>query len=273
MSPRKHLMLAMILAILFFKQCTSLSPQHPAQDTEVAGEVNRYCTVCHTTLSLPEENLIAPPLEAVKRRYLAEFPDRQEFVRRMTAFVINPQDSSALMYGAVRRFQVMPKQPVDSSLILAIAAFIFDQKLDQPEWFEGHYQQNHPESAAPARDYAALFSSLDQSIGLQLNQGLKWIIDPTIHRQIHLMQDYLVSLNQEFQMTDYPIIAQAIRIKLPHSDNSSDSGAGLYLKFQDVLETKIAYLEQAETKNQGEYALLEITRQLLLFDAYFMPRE
>lgn len=252
--------------------CNQTSNGKETQST-AAENVNRYCVVCHTSQNLPEESLIAPPLEAVKRRYQTEYPVRDTFIQQMTSFVLYPDHEKALMFGAVRRFQIMPKQPIDSSAIAEIAAFIFDNRLDQPDWFEAHYQQSHPQASASLPDYQDQFKQLDETMDLHLNEGAKWIIPNELFARVGQLQAYVNSLKSENSLEDYPIIAQAIRSKMPSTSMSAFDNNTVYRNFQSVLETKIAYLEQSETKEQGEYALLQINQQLLLFDAYFMAKE
>ena len=274
MIPAIQSRMPLLIFTLFFLvlACNQKSPDKEAQST-AAENLNRYCLVCHTSQNIPEENLIAPPLEAVKRRYLTEYPDRDTFILHMTSFLMHPDQEKALMFGAVRRFQVMPKQPVDSATVMQIAAFIYSRELDKPDWFEDHYLENHPEGSTDLPAYGELFSHLDQSMDLHLNDGVKWNVSPAIKDKIQGIQAYLSGLKSENSIEDYPVLSQALRSKLPMLPSEEDPAIQAYARYQDILEQKIAYLEQADSKEQGEFALLGIIKQVYLFDAYFQSTQ
>ena len=45
--------------------------------------------------------------------------------------------------GAVNQFKTMPKQDFKKKKKKKIAAYIYDNEIETPEWFEDHFQQNH----------------------------------------------------------------------------------------------------------------------------------
>jgi hypothetical protein len=47
------------------------------------------------------------------------------------------------MIGAVNKFKAMPKQAFTKDDLTKIATYIYDNEIKTPEWFEGHFQQNH----------------------------------------------------------------------------------------------------------------------------------
>jgi len=101
------------------------------------------CLICHGGAPSHDE-LIAPPMVAVQRRYKVQFDNKEEFVEGMVAWSLNPTAESALMRGAVKEFNVMPKPATKEEDLKTIAAFIYDNELEQPEWFEEHFNQMHP---------------------------------------------------------------------------------------------------------------------------------
>lgn len=111
-------------------------------DPEEAKELmEKHCYLCHSPSAAEEEGRIAPPMVAIKARYIdKEGYTREEFIQHVSDFVTNPTDDKALMYGAVRKFGVMPKQVFPDSAAMKIAAFMFDYKIEQPTWFKEHWQ-------------------------------------------------------------------------------------------------------------------------------------
>ncbi|MDK2771198.1 MAG: DUF3365 domain-containing protein [Flavobacterium sp.] len=111
-------------------------------DPEEAKELmEKHCYLCHSPSVAEDEGRIAPPMVAIKARYIdKEGYTREEFIQHVSDFVANPTDDNALMYGAVRKFGVMPKQVFPDSAAMKIAAFMFDYKIEQPTWFKEHWQ-------------------------------------------------------------------------------------------------------------------------------------
>ncbi len=106
--------------------------------------IDNTCLECHSATASMEDRM-APPLEAVKRHYLKEYPILEDFTGAVTSFVANPTEEKALLRGAVHRFGVMPQQALSQEDILAVATYIYQFELEKPEWFEGHYNEQHGE--------------------------------------------------------------------------------------------------------------------------------
>jgi len=99
------------------------------------------CNICHSP-SASEEKRLAPPMIAVKKHYISESTTKAEFINDIQEWVKEPSEGKAKMYGAIRRFGVMPKTPFPEETIEQIADFIFENDIEQPEWFEAHFQGN-----------------------------------------------------------------------------------------------------------------------------------
>jgi len=50
------------------------------------------------------------------------------------------------MFGSVRRFEVMQKLPYPEETIGQIADYIYDNDIEQPDWFQEHYEQMNREN-------------------------------------------------------------------------------------------------------------------------------
>lgn len=98
------------------------------------------CYVCHNP-SASQENMIAPPMVAVKRHYISENTTKESFISEMQNWIKNPNETDSKMPGAVKRFGVMPKTPYPDETIKQIADYIFDNDIEQPEWFEQHLNE------------------------------------------------------------------------------------------------------------------------------------
>lgn len=77
---------------------------------------------------------------AIKKHYINENTTKEEFVASMQAWIKNPNKEDAKMFGAVKRFGVMPKKAFPEKTIAQIADYMYDFQIEQPEWFEDHYK-------------------------------------------------------------------------------------------------------------------------------------
>jgi len=96
-----------------------------------------YCFACHNPTA-SHDNRLAPPMIAIKKHYINSDTTKEEFVNSIQAWIKNPNEDDAKMYGAVRRFGVMLKQPFAEDDLKLIADYMFDNDIEQPEWFEEH---------------------------------------------------------------------------------------------------------------------------------------
>jgi cytochrome c553 len=109
------------------------------------------CYLCHSPNAAENEGRIAPPMVAIKARYIdKEGYNKEEFITAVLSFVENPTADNALMYGAVKKHGVMPKQVFPVGSIAEIADFMFDYQIEEPTWFiehwEGHGNDNWTQS-------------------------------------------------------------------------------------------------------------------------------
>lgn len=100
-----------------------------------------HCYLCHSPSAPEGEGRIAPPMVAIKARYIdKEGYNKEEFIAAVKSFVENPSEDKALMYGAVRKHGLMPKQAFPDGSVERIATFMFDYQIEEPEWFKSHWQ-------------------------------------------------------------------------------------------------------------------------------------
>lgn len=104
--------------------------------------VETHCYVCHNPTIPDGLGRIAPPMVAIKARYLMNYTTKEEFVTHIVQFVDNPTEENAIMYGAVNRFKVMPKQVFPEGVVEKIANYMFDYQIEEPSWFKEHWESN-----------------------------------------------------------------------------------------------------------------------------------
>lgn len=99
------------------------------------------CYACHNPNIKSHDEILAPPFKAVKMHYMREYDNKEKFVDAMVDWVQHPDEEKALMFGAVKRFKVMPKLALSTEDLEKIAAYIYDNDVEQPEWMEEHMKE------------------------------------------------------------------------------------------------------------------------------------
>jgi hypothetical protein len=138
-------------AVVFFTSCNQTTKQAEYVDTfKQKSQANtletdkgyilmkNYCYACHNPNAVSHDSILAPPFRAVKIRYSRVYDNKKDFVNAIVSWAQNPDENKALMYGAVQRFKVMPKLPLETSDLEAIANYIYENDVEQPEWMEEH---------------------------------------------------------------------------------------------------------------------------------------
>ncbi|MFH4964566.1 hypothetical protein V8G69_06135 [Gaetbulibacter sp. M235] len=114
-----------------------LKKEHPGKKL-----LETHCYACHNP-TIPENNgRIAPPMIAIKTRYLRNEMSKEDFMNQVVTFASNPTKDKAILFGAVRRFGVMPKQQFPEGVVEKIAEYIYDNKIEEPDWFQDHMKGN-----------------------------------------------------------------------------------------------------------------------------------
>tara|TARA_R110002111_G_scaffold251556_1_gene316003 strand:- start:6231 stop:7253 length:1023 start_codon:yes stop_codon:yes gene_type:complete len=114
---------------------SSAATEHPGKKLMEAN-----CYVCHNPTAT-EADRIGPPMIAIKKHYINSETSKEDFIVSMQAWIKNPNAEDAKMYGAVKRFGVMPKQAFAEKTIKQIADYMYDFEIEQPEWFEDHFNK------------------------------------------------------------------------------------------------------------------------------------
>jgi cytochrome c553 len=143
-----------LLAITMLSSCKESKTTNYTSPTQVATETPAYtasnhpgkklletqCYVCHSP-SADHDGRIAPPMVAIKSHYMSDDTTKEQFANAMWSFVEKPTEEKSKMRGAVKRFGVMPYQPFNKEDIRLIAEYMYDYKIEEPEWFKQHIEE------------------------------------------------------------------------------------------------------------------------------------
>ncbi|MBZ9651882.1 c-type heme family protein [Psychroflexus montanilacus] len=115
-----------------------------SEELAVRGKtlMENKCYLCHSPKAA-EGSMIAPPMVALKAKYAEDATSKEEFIANIWNFVEQPTKEKAKLKGAVKRFGLMPYQPYKQEDIEAIAAFMYDYEIAEPEWFQKHWEEHH----------------------------------------------------------------------------------------------------------------------------------
>ena len=117
------------------------SPHINVAEDEGYTLMKSNCYICHNPNAASHDDIIAPPFKAVKNRYKKEYDTKEEFVNAVVNWVRNPLEEKALMYGAVEQYKVMPQMMVEVADLEKIAGYLYDNKVDEPEWMNEHMKE------------------------------------------------------------------------------------------------------------------------------------
>ncbi len=141
--PKNILFIIPLFLIVAVQHSFGQSNKEVLADAEVTKAPMMSCYVCHNPQSVSHDEILAPPLVAVKYRYKSAYPEKEAFINAMINFVKEPSEDKALMRGPVKRFGVMPTILLSDSQLKMIVGYIYDKALEEPDWFAQHFEAQH----------------------------------------------------------------------------------------------------------------------------------
>lgn len=114
------------------------------EDLAMQGEklLESYCYQCHDP-KMAEENILAPPMIAVKGEYITEGTTREDFVADLVLWMSNPRVENSKMPDAIAKWGLMNHQVYPDSVIIGIAKYMYDYEVEKPEWYKAHIEEMH----------------------------------------------------------------------------------------------------------------------------------
>lgn len=150
----KTKLIKLLVVLLLFSSCNKqkssedfgrrqATVKSESENAEALALFKQKCYACHSVTTKSHDEIIAPPMIAVKKRYSMQYDNKEDFVNAVVAYAADPKAENALMMGSVNKFKAMPKQAFEEADLRKIATYIYDNEIETPEWFEDHFQQNH----------------------------------------------------------------------------------------------------------------------------------
>ncbi len=138
---------------------TSTVNDHPGKKLM---EIN--CYACHNPTNGQEER-IAPPMIAIKEHYISNNTTKEQFIADIQDWIKKPSEARSKMPGAIRNFGLMPYAPFPEETVFQIADYLYDNDIEQPEWFEDHVKQERGMGQGMGR-------GMGQGMGRGMGQGM-----------------------------------------------------------------------------------------------------
>ena len=157
----------------------------PKEQVEGYILLKNNCYACHSATSKSHDDIIAPPMIAIKKRYTKSYATKEDFVNAIVNWSKDPKEEKALMKGAVKRFKLMPKQAFKEDNLRKIADYIYESKIEQPEWFDAHFNEEHGAKGGKEMQGNNWIKKM------KLNQGKKWAANIETTQGIEKLQSIL----------------------------------------------------------------------------------
>lgn len=129
------------------------------------------CFVCHSN-KIPKDNLLAPPMIAVKEGYKSVTENQKEFVERFVKFVSDPSRKKAVLKDAVEQYGLMAYEGTKKEDLERIAHYIYSEEIAKPEWWDNS-EQSTEKTKTPASIGMHYALSTKKALGKQLMKAIE----------------------------------------------------------------------------------------------------
>ena len=118
------------------KDFDGTSKKQVTADQSLLGKelFEKECYTCHNPKDQQNE-LIAPPMMAIKNHYLKATTSRDQFVNEIMNWVKKPSRERSRMPVALNKFGIMPYQSFPEETVTQIAEYLYDNEIEKPDWF------------------------------------------------------------------------------------------------------------------------------------------
>ena len=146
LMKKSLVLLSVIIATITIYSCSSNSTKSEElvvesttysaklnSNEEVKKLLDTKCNICHSIKS-SEDAMIAPPFTNIQKKYSKVYDSKQEFVDAIVDFNMEPTKDKAMMYGALKKFDVMTKMSYSKEDVTKIANYMYDAEFETPNW-------------------------------------------------------------------------------------------------------------------------------------------
>ncbi len=80
------------------------------------------CIACHGEVRKPS----APNFAEIKGYYMIKYPNKKDFIANMAKWVSNPNEETAQLPEAIKKYKLMPYLSIDLDTLTSIATYIYE---------------------------------------------------------------------------------------------------------------------------------------------------
>lgn len=124
------------LGLILVWACGCKTGFHQSEaDIKALGMLQRQCLGCHHPYrELPGQ--VATPLNQIRKEYLDRLDSKDQFIKGVSTFMVNPSSGISLMPEEVKKYGLMPKMNLPGEDLHQIAGYIYDFDPENPAWQE-----------------------------------------------------------------------------------------------------------------------------------------
>lgn len=111
-----------------------IEQEHPGKKL-----METQCYICHSPDAAMDSGRLAPPMAAIKAHYSEVSDSKEDFIQKIQSFLEKPEAAKSQMPGAIDKFGLMPYQKFSEEDIAKIGDYIYDNKIEEPDWFQSHW--------------------------------------------------------------------------------------------------------------------------------------
>ncbi len=87
---------------------------------------NGNCATCHHLKRASS----APTIHEIRARYIQAFPEKQNFIKYLSNWVIKPSKRTSLMHDKIIKYGLMPELAFDKESLKIIAEYIYEGEIE-----------------------------------------------------------------------------------------------------------------------------------------------
>lgn len=248
--------LPLLLFFLVFFSCKkSNQPSYTVSKTTQEKHpgkkiMKNKCYACHHPTASQDQR-IAPPMIAIKKHYITAKTTKEEFSNTMQSWIKNPTEETAKMRGAVKRFGVMPKQYFSEKDIQLIAEYMYDNNIEQPNWFESHFNEKKGKGKVKGKQKKTkIFNELPYAErGLQYALSTKTVLGKNL--MVAIQKDGTIAALQFCNEKAYPLTDSMAIVHKVNINRVSDKPRNLNNKANKE-ELEYIQIFKNDSKNNKE---------------------
>lgn len=108
-------------------------PNYTESANETKALLDSKCMVCHG-IKESQDEMLAPPFAHIQKKYSKVSSSKESFIESFVDFTLNPNEDQAMMFGALKQFNLMPNLGFERTEVEKIALYVYEHEFPEPKW-------------------------------------------------------------------------------------------------------------------------------------------